>query len=545
MAGLVAFQDAFMSGNTLDGKDFSDFEARRLRYEIMWALYENTVFRNVHKWADAYKSEYGLYKFIRNVYNPAYRIGEFWKGHLYGGQLDPAAGDGKKAPSVMPIITDNDQLRPALATLWRDSNWQIQKDILSLWGPVLGDSIIRVIDDPVKGRVSLRITHPGTLKNVTLDPWGNVKGYVIEENRHYDDGTKKIKVYREECERDGDYVVYKTFLDDKPWSELPGEPNEWEEAYGFVPMIKVMHNNVGLDWGWSELFPGIGKFREVDDLASKLSDQVRKMVDAPWLLSGVDSPANNPKTRLLGGATGIPGAKVTSTPEVATNGRRNQKGREEVPTLYAGPGANAIALVAPLSISETSAYIESILKDIEKDYPELAINMQNVQGDISGRALRINQQPVTEKVMQRRANYDDAVVRAQQMAIAIGGFRKYKGYEGFNLDSFKAGKLDHSIGARPVFGRDPLDDLDLEAKLWEVAKQAKDADIPIDIYLERQNWEQKYIDRVLNSPAYKAKLEALNNLSNPPDPANLGGIKNRFSKTSNDPANNPDDNKAQ
>jgi hypothetical protein len=60
-----------------------------------------------------------------------------------------------------------------------------------------------------------------------------------------------------------------------------GEGAEWDYPYGFTPMVVFQHNNVGLDFGWSELFPGLSKFREVDDLASKLSDQIRKMVDAP------------------------------------------------------------------------------------------------------------------------------------------------------------------------------------------------------------------------------------------------------------------------
>ena len=183
MKGLAAFQGAFMSSDSLDGSNFSDYQARYMRYEIMWALYENTVFNKVHKWSTALKADYGLYKFIRNIYNPSYRIGEFWKAHLYGGQLDSEAGDGKTTPSAIPIMTDNDDIRPALSELWRASNWALQKDILSLRGSILGDAVIKVVDNPIKGRVSLHVVHPGTLESVTLDEHGNIKGYVIEESR--------------------------------------------------------------------------------------------------------------------------------------------------------------------------------------------------------------------------------------------------------------------------------------------------------------------------------------------------------------------------
>ena len=520
MTGLAAFKDGFLSGNVLDGKDFSDFDARRMRYEMMWALYENSIYRDVHKWAVAYKAEYGLYKFIRTIYNPAYRIGEFWKSHLFGGQLDPDAGDGGKIISAIPITTKNEQLRPALAELWRSSNWQLQKDIMALWGSTLGDAVIKIIDDPEKEKVSLRVVHPGTLRSVTLDPWGNVKGYIIEEVRYSEKGNKKAQTYREVATRDGDAVVYKTFLDDKPFSDIEGEPAEWAEPYGFIPMVKVQHNNVGLDWGWSELFPDLGKFREADDLASKLSDQIRKMVSAPWLFSGVDDPKKN--------------ITVPGTPRTSTTGATVQTGREEVPALYAGLGAQATPLIANFSISETSSYIESILKDIEKDYPELAVSLQNVQGDISGRALRINQQPVVEKVLQRRANYDDAIVRAQQMAVAIGGHRGYKGYEGFNLDSYKSGALDHKIGARPVFGRDPMDDLEVEEKLWSVAVSAKAAGMPLDMYLIRRGWSEDEVKKLIESAEYKAKLAALENLANAGPTEKPDALKSRFNA-------NPDD----
>ena len=196
-------------------------------------------------------------------------------------------------------------------------------------------------------------------------------------------------------------------------------------------------------------------------------------------------------------------------------------------------------MVSPLSISETVAYIESILKDIEKDYPELTVNTQNLQGDITGRALRVNQQPVVERVLQRRANYDDALIRAQKMALAIGGFRNYKGYQGFGLDSYEAGKLDHSIGSRPVFGRDPMDDYDLEGKLWEVAKEANDLGVPLDVFLEMKGWEKDRIDKIVQSPSYQAKIEALNNLrkmanGNNDDQGsqsgNQSGLESRFAK---------------
>jgi hypothetical protein len=66
----------------------------------------------------------------------------------------------------------------------------------------------------------------------------------------------------------------------------------------------------------------------------------------------------------------------------------------------------------------------------------------------------------------RRAGYDSALMRAHQMAVAIGGMRGYVGYQGFSLDSYRAGALEHSIGDRPVFAIDPLDRIEEDTAFW-------------------------------------------------------------------------------
>ena len=506
MKGARAFREAFVSADLLDPDDFTDADARRLRYEIYWSLYESSIYRNIHKWAQKYKVDFGLYRYVRAVYNPAYQIGEFYKNHLWGGLLDPEAGDGKSKPSALPIVTDSDTLRSAIGKLWLWSNWQTRKDIVSLYGSVMGDTAIKVVDNVKRGKVYLQEVHPGTLIDVLLDDAGNVKGYTIEEERA-DPRRKLAEVrYREVVTREGDNVKYQTFLNDTLYA-WNGDAAEWSEPYGFVPLVMIQHNNIGLDWGWSELHPAQPKFREVDDLASKLTDQIRKMVDAPWLFSGVDDPAKKKKT-------------VTTTADQPT-ANSPEASREDVPALYAPQGATATALVAPLDIASTTAYIESILKSLEKDYPELAVNMAQVTGDPSGRALRINRQPAEIKVQQRRPNYDDALVRAQQMAVAIAGFRGLDGFAGFNLDSYDKGDLDHSIGQRPVFASDPMDDLELDRAFWDMAVVAKNAGYDLDLLMKRRGWSEEDIKAYKQSSGYKAREAAVKQLTNPnpnPDP---------------------------
>lgn len=102
MTGLQAFREAFMSADMLDTADFVDIEARKMRYQIYWAMYENTAYRDLHKWTQAYRTQFGLYRYIRNIYNPAFRLGEFWKAHLFGGVLTRWLALAKKCRQPCP-----------------------------------------------------------------------------------------------------------------------------------------------------------------------------------------------------------------------------------------------------------------------------------------------------------------------------------------------------------------------------------------------------------------------------------------------------------
>lgn len=485
--GLRAFQEAVLTSDALDDThNFGDWAARTSRYDIYWAFFENTAYRNIHNWATKFKADYGLYKFTRNIYNPAYRLGDFWRTHIWGGRLDPLAGDGQTAKSALPIITENEALRVALAQLWLDSNWDINKNLVAMQGALFGDTFIQPVDDVVRKKVYLNILHPGLIKDVELDPFGNIKAYCIEERRLDPEDTagKRTAIYTEEVGRSGTDVTFRTLLNNKPYA-WNGEAAEWSEPYGFVPMVKIQHSNMGLDWGWSELHPVLSKIREVDDIASKLSDQIRKNVDAPMLLSGVSKPEATPRPQNS--------QAQVSAPEVA---------RQEIPILYGPVGAAVNFMVAPLNIADSVLHIKGILEEIERDYPELNMDIWNAKGDTSGKALRLARQRAENKVQERRPNYDSGLVRAQQMAVAMGGMRGYEGFAGFSLDSYKSGALDHSIGNRPVFASDPLDDIEYEQAFWTAAKAAKDTGgMPALVkFLKDHGWSDEDINAVKSAP---------------------------------------------
>jgi len=478
--GILAFKAAYLVAPVTDLADWTSQDARRLRYDMFWASYQGTAYQDVHAWATAYRKAEALYKYIRPIYSPAYRLGEFWKAHLFGGLLDPDAGE----VGAIPIATENEALRKAIANLWKWSRWGVQKDILTARGTILGDIAIRVVDDVRRRRVYLDLLHPGDIEHIERDPFGNVKGYALREQRVDPRGKAGLATYAERVTRDGDAVVYETFLNGElyAWPENVDRTGSavatWQEPYGFVPLVVIQHNDVGLEWGWSELHPVRAKVQEADDIASQISDQVRKTIDPVWLMVGIQKP-KGAMLALTGGAA---------------DEDRPAPGREEIQAVWNVPvGGGAEAMVPKLDLVNVLLHLDGVLKEIERDLVELGTDISTASGDASGRALRVARQPVVSKVVQRRSNYDAGMVAAQQMAVAIGGWRNYEGYAGFDLGSYARGDLEHHIPSRPVFDEDPLDKIEIDTAFWKAAGDAVNAGATLEAYLREAGWSEERI----------------------------------------------------
>jgi hypothetical protein len=506
--GVPAFNELYFV--TDDGTRSFDrwglYQHRAGRYAVLWSHYEGNVYRKVHRWAEQVKDAYGLYSFIRTIYSPAYRIGEFWSRHLYPGDLDQEAGDGRCRPSAIPIeVADGnpkaDALRAALALILRQSNFQAHKETYARYGSVLGDVGLEAVDDEARRKVYLRVVHPATIRDVTRDPFSNVKGYVIQERRpdprHEDPlSIPPLVTYTEVVTRVRAGTRYRTLLDSEPWDwrDYPDERArevgpDWTEDYGFVPLVFVQHRDMGIGFGWAEVYPGLSKLHELDDQASKLCDQVRKLVECPWFFSGVENPDQS-----RGLAVEYPDADADDP----------EPGRTRVPALYGPPGSGITPMVAPLDIAAVSAHIRSLLESLREDFPELQEDIATPSGDASGRALRVARERVEGAVEQRRAGYDDALRRVLMMAVSIGAKKQYPGFEAFDEGSFERGELDFQIGARPVFAVDPAEKLDESTKRAAVLKVLKDAGVPLAVAMAEAGYSDDSIKRASAGAAAEA-----------------------------------------
>jgi len=74
-----------------------------------------------------------------------------------------------------------------------------------------------------------------------------------------------------------------------------------------------------------------------------------------------------------------------------------------------------------------------------------------------------------------------------------------------------------------VFVVDEMDELDEQKLFWEAAKTAKEAGLPLLVYLERAGWEEDDLAMVRDSPEMQARMDMLENLGTSPMMQQGGG----------------------
>jgi len=487
-----AFREADMMASLPDGGDWDDYETRRVRYDILWSLYENTTYSNIHSWSQAYRNRYAMYKFTRNLYNPAAREAEFWEQMVWGGSLDLQEARKGAVPVLLPKENqaNEEALRKAITDVWRKSNFALRKDTIPLWGAALGDVGIKIVDDRERGIVYSQIIHPSIIKDIEVNNVGWVKRYELFEKRYDNDG--RVVDYAETAERGvGEDVVFRTFANGKPYA-FGDTPAEWVEPYGFIPFVIIQHRDVGLDWGYAEIHKVLSKVREIDDLASKTHDQIRKSIDPFWLFN-----FSKPKK------------------SVAAEGGENtldrpQRGREEVQALYIDKdNASGQALIASVDLGSALTSIDKMLSELERELPELQDDIWTASGDASGEAISKAREKVGTRVVTRRQAYDAALVRLHQMAIAIGGHFGYQNYEGFDLESYKQGKLEHFINPeRPIFQTSKAgEQSEFMRELGIIEKMVNVLEMPLETALRERGWDKVKIKEMFAEKERAIKLK--------------------------------------
>lgn len=474
-AFIGAFREDSVTASLFNSDEFNEYSARRLRYAMYAASYENTSYRNIHSWAQGRRNRYSLGKYIRDIHNPTAQLVNFHAASIWRGNLAPMLKGG-----AVPLVVgsgNEDAVRLSADNLLRVSNFEVGKNIAVIKGCNLGDVGFEIVDDIERGQVRLEVVDPSDIEYVVLEN-GIVKAYIL--SRWQDNEHGILTKYSKTCERgDNEDVIFRTYINDRLAIWDGYDSSEWVEAYGFIPFVAIQHNNVGGAWGWAEAHPIMSKIMEIDDIASMLDDYIRKAANSVGLISGMDKPSN----------------KLTATTSAATVDNP-QPGREEEKYIWAGNGVQAsyTPMISGMSISEVDLRIQTIMAAIESDMPELRKSIWDIGGDPSGVALATAREPTESKIILRRVNYDAGLVRAIQMGIAIGGQRGYDGYRGFDLQSYKRGLLDISIAPRPVFPEQKAEKRTETNLFWQTwAAVGASGTIPFESFARSYGWTDEQL----------------------------------------------------
>lgn len=486
---------AFVSGLADSRNTWPDFPDRSLRYEIFEAIWEGSYTKAVHAWAKALRLEHDLYEFIRAIRAPGKRVVDFWGSKTYPGVLDLDAGDGKSKPSACPVETKNAYLRPLISQIWKDSVWQVNKDIYARLGACHGDVFLHAVDDPRKERVFFVVREARTVFDVSKDERGNVVGYTIVEHRPDPEwagdalSSPPWVLYLEECWRgEGELVWFRTSIvrngqaEPYDWRTYADgeEPlgHTWEQPYGFVPLVHVQNRDVGKGWGWSVFQGSVDKLLEVDDVSSKVHDYFRKVVDNYWFVSGAQ-----------------PG-------DIHAGGGKDDDGnsRDDQGLIYAKDKDTKItAMVVPLNIADASKHLDSYDAVIVQDFPELMA--EDVSPAASGESRRVAREKVEAEVVQHRSPYDAGLENIHKMCLSMWIAKGYAGLpDGLSADSYRKGELDHAIGDRPVFAVSEAHRLEVaQARADVVSKLVNLGGMTQEFALRAAGYPEDFIEAAVES----------------------------------------------
>ncbi len=477
---------------------WSRSDVRRLRYRILYDFYSSAIYLGHH--GEFIRRQLGLYKNVRAGMSPIRQVVEFGVAHIHGGPLDAEAGPGGTVPSALPIIPGkkaSSDLPAAIATLWRSSRWSGKRELFTRNGLLTGDTGIEIQVDSNRGEVKMVPLNP----NDITDCW-HVDGVIQSITREYEVIDPLDRTGQKTCQGkeiitlddSGKFITYETFRNDVsfPW---PGNPDSaWDYPIPFIPIVLAQNIDMSQPWGVSEVAPALQTVTELDNQISNLADAKLKENNGPWLLSGAefDGSGMNPYPDhdtlddiTMGGQLDAMRSTYGLPPAPAQPGFRRENMRlgekSDVSFLTtSNAAANAKPLIYPINVADAMGLINRYDQSLRESYPELQIKSNaTASGDASGRALRIYRSEATQKIQQRRSAYDECLVAAHRMAIAVGGGRGFPGYESFGVQSFNDSSTDHRIGAREVFPSDPLDVTEIKAAQWDVVTKAVVAGVPL------------------------------------------------------------------
>lgn len=431
--------------------NWDKYESRLARYAWYTSYNNNNVYNELQVRVLRIRQDNRLYRYTRGLRNPVSRLTDICTAKAYGGSIDYQTF----ASGAIPVLQASDDMKESIRQLLIWSNWGVNKSLYARNAAMLGDSVIKIVDEPDKRRVRLEVLHPSRVKDATFDSVGNVTECCIEYDYEEESapGNYRTYTYREEI----DDKEFRTFRNNEPfgfYNDASGNPvDHWANDYGFVPLRVAHYKDMGLQWGVNPFHASIPKIDDVNDAASALNDYLRRAMNPQWMLAGAKKPD-------AGSATPTNAAK-----------------RDEERVIYAPSGTTATSLVHQVDVTSALANIQAQMEELKEDLPQLALGDVFKKNNLSATGARIGASSAVDLITEANGNLDAAFIAAVQMGVSIGAQRKYDNFTQFNANSYAAGDLAFYIKERDIV-EDKLSKIDEfnswkasgapESKLWSI-----------------------------------------------------------------------------
>lgn len=437
-SGIAAWQD---------GTPDTDIHALQKRYIERHLMASGELFldRNLKVLA---KKDPRIYQNTSLLWNHTSRIVEFYDIMTYQGRLraEVNAGAWPIVPDAV-IAKDDEKVRNLLRAhdvLWRRWNWQNRMSLRPRYAAQWGDCPTELVDDRERKFVYPRIIWPGYITEIELDPADNVEAYTIEYQvtEELDNGGRDTYRYAKTVTEES----FATFRDGKPHS-YDGQPSEWENPYGFVPMVWDRHT---IDPRSPRGIAPTDRTRQqlfaINSLATHARDFQHKQFLAPVLISGRMTARKESRIDL---------SLPRVAPPPADNGMAEEFKAIEVEK-------DAQLLQPTFDLGQTELMLERMMRGVIDEYPEIDFFRRLAdQTQVTGPGADAILAPVKPKVRRQRDMLNVTGVHLHQMAITMAGWRVNSGAWGrelrngrdafrpYNLDSYDKGDLAYEVGDMP------------------------------------------------------------------------------------------------
>lgn len=443
--------------------------------DFLWAYYDNNGLYDYLRTVGIYTSNLAL----RELYNPANRVVEFYAATIWPGSITQA----------LPLILDseNEAVGEAIRKLWTWSNWSQNRQVSVRRAAVTGDTFLKVAQAADgSARVCIQLIDPRWVVEKEEDERGYITYCRIEVPQKGKTADQLARYCRVEI-WDKDRVRIWDNADPKGKTvDQLGKPKEMVEledwGINFVPIVRVSQRNVGDEWGVGAFMPALTKIDNLNLIATRLHKMLYRHNNVTWALraNGVD-PSGRP----------MPSPKIKS------------KSGETLTTLEVGddqiielPGTSELqSLVPTLDYASALTILQDQKAEIQEDLPEMLYGRLREMPEVSGKALRYLLAPAIAKAEEARGNHEDGLIRAHQMALTIGkAIGAWEKAEIGDVGTWEAGDYDHHFAERPIIrtGRE---------EVAELATTEVGAGIPLVTSLRDSGWTQDQLDQMAEDKA--------------------------------------------